>query len=50
MNDSKQILDRFDRNGFDAVLDYIIIGGFDETGKQRKVLKNDIRVRVEVEK
>ena len=36
MNDSKQILDRFDRNVFDAVLDYIIIGGFDETGKKEE--------------
>ena len=47
MNDSKQILDRFDRNVFDAVLDYIIIGGFDETKKLRKISKNNIRVRIE---
>ena len=33
MNDSKQILDGFDRNVFDARLDYIIIGGFDEIRK-----------------
>lgn len=33
---SKQILDGFDRDVFDALVDYIIIGGFDETGKKEE--------------
>lgn len=33
---SKKILNGFDRDVFDALVDYIIIGGYDETGKKEE--------------
>lgn len=34
--ESKKILEGFDRDVFDALVDYIIIGGYDETGKKEE--------------
>ena len=32
---------------FNAIVDYVIVGGFDENGKLNKVLRNGLKIRVE---
>ena len=45
--DSKDIIEDFDQEIFNAIVDYVIVGGYDENGKLNKVLRNGLRIRVE---
>ena len=45
--DSKDIMNEFDQEIFNAIVDYIIVEGYDESGKLNKVLRNGLRIRVE---
>lgn len=45
--DSKDIMNEFDQEIFNAIVNYVIVGGYDESGKLNKVLRNGLRIRVE---